>query len=196
MQFFLNVIGGVIYRLSIKCCQISCSLIREVHFVEVCDFSDSYCLGQSCGCSGVTLLRFHGLIKRGLRIVLVACIVSLALTEIRFGSEDAHFRLLRLWFGSTKLFHILTHTLLSDRIFQAVLLVQVFSETYKVLIVGSPLELQVNATDSFELRSFGTPFANWIGIDARLIPSQYSLFSFMYLSPNMILRTHILGGLI
>ena len=42
------------------------------------------------------------------------------------------------------------------------LLVQVFSETYKVLIVGGPLELQVNATDSFELRSFGTPFAKWV----------------------------------
>ena len=62
------------------------------------------------------------------------------------------------------------------------LLVQVFSETYEILIVGSPLELKVNATDSFEFRSSHL----YAGTSLDLF-----ILVFVDRKPNMILLTHI-----
>jgi len=85
--------------------------------------------------------------------------------------------------------------MLSDRVFQAILLIQVFSETYQILIVSSPLELQVYATDSLKFWSRSRPnFLYCLRLDACLILSQsrFIIFCFLvYGKPNVITLTHI-----
>ena len=84
--------------------------------------------------------------------------------------------------------------MLSDRVFQAILLIQVFSETYQILIVSSPLELQVYATDSLKFGSSRSDFLDRLRLDAGLILSQLRpiIFGFsVYGKPLVITYTHI-----
>lgn len=84
--------------------------------------------------------------------------------------------------------------MLSDRVFQAILLIQVFSETNEILIVSGPLELQVYATNSLKFWSSRPNFLNCIRLDAGLILSQsrFIIFCFLvYGKPSVITLTHI-----